>query len=255
MLASRFFELQGHPAQYKEELPEWAERFACLAKRYGVANLSAYVEFGFTEDDFWPTKLVRYKTHPLDYFEGKLEQIKTKYQQRLAEKKAEANAKERNNEQQQQQQSRPTAQRAGKQPVDNQPPPQKPSAVSVSDSEPKSLADAIIDNLTLLAMAYNEPLTPERIEVYTLALAGLTPEQLHHGFNRAIRELKFWPRPAELLEMCTGCASAMTDKLTIDLAWNWTRNYIEAFGVPPVRLLEVTRGRVSRRHHRRGNPP
>jgi hypothetical protein len=26
----------------------------------------------------------------------------------------------------------------------------------------------------------------------------------------------------------------MTDKLTIDEAWNWSRNYIEAFGVPPV---------------------
>jgi hypothetical protein len=120
-----------------------------------------------------------------------------------------------------------------------EPPPQKPSAVSASGLEPSTLADAIIDNLTLLAVAYNEPLTPERIEVYTLALAGLTPEQLHHGFNRAIRELKFWPRPAELLEMCTGCASAMTDKLTIDLAWNWTRNYIEAFEVPPQRLWKL----------------
>ena len=100
-------------------LPGWAERFARLAARYGVANLSAYVEFGFTEDDFWPTKLVRYKTHPLDYFEGKLEQIKTKYQQRLAEKKAEVNAKERNYEQQQQQQYRPGTKPTGKQVVDN----------------------------------------------------------------------------------------------------------------------------------------
>lgn len=99
-------------------------------------------------------------------------------------------------------------------------------------SAAKSKVDTIIDNLTRLATAYNEPLTPDRIEIYTIALSNLTPAELGHGFNRALRETKWWPKPSELIEFCTGQASAMVDKLTIDEAWNWAVRYIEMFGIP-----------------------
>ena len=92
-------------------------------------------------------------------------------------------------------------------------------------------AEQIIDNLTLLATAYNEPLSPERIEVYTSVLFDLSSQELTHGFRRALRETKWWPKPSELLEFCTGRASDMEDKLTTDRAWNWVRQYIEWFGV------------------------
>lgn len=92
-------------------------------------------------------------------------------------------------------------------------------------------AGQIIDNLTLLATAYNEALSPERIEVYTSVLIDLSPEELAHGFRRALRETKWWPKPSELLEFCTNRASAMEDKLTINRAWNWLHQYIEWFGV------------------------
>lgn len=95
----------------------------------------------------------------------------------------------------------------------------------------ESRAEQIIDNLTLLATAYNEPLSPERIEVYTSVLFDLSPEEIAHGFNRALRETKWWPKPSELLEFCTGRASAMADRLTIDRAWNWLHQYIDWFGV------------------------
>jgi hypothetical protein len=95
----------------------------------------------------------------------------------------------------------------------------------------ESRAEQIIDNLTLLATAYNEPLSPERIEVYTSVLFDLSPEELAHGFRRALRETKWWPKPSELLEFCTGRASAMEDKLMIDRAWNWLHRYVEWFGV------------------------
>jgi hypothetical protein len=93
-------------------------------------------------------------------------------------------------------------------------------------------ANAIVDSLTRLATAYNEPLSAERIEVYTMALTDLTGEELSHGFNRAIRETKWWPKPAELIEFCTGRTSSMRDKVTIDEAWQWAVRYIELFGMP-----------------------
>jgi hypothetical protein len=95
----------------------------------------------------------------------------------------------------------------------------------------ESKAEQIIDNLTLLATAYSEPLSPERIEVYTSVLFDLSPEELAHGFRRALRETKWWPKPSELLEFCTNRASAMEDKLTIDRAWNWLHQYLDWFGV------------------------
>ena len=106
-------------------------------------------------------------------------------------------------------------------------------------SAAKAKIDAIIDNLTRLATAYNEPLTAERIEVYTMALADLMPDELSHGFNRAIRETKWWPKPSELIEFCTGRAAAMADRLVIDSAWNWTLRYIELFGVPAAKRWEI----------------
>lgn len=108
-----------------------------------------------------------------------------------------------------------------------------------SASAAKSKVDTIIDNLTRLAVAYNEPLTVERIEVYTMALANLTPEELSHGFNRALRETKWWPKPSELIEFCTGRACAMTDKLIIDEAWNWTLGYIKLFKIPGTKRWEL----------------
>jgi hypothetical protein len=98
-------------------------------------------------------------------------------------------------------------------------------------SAAKEKTNAIIDGLTLLATAYNEPLTADRIEVYTMALLELSTEELQHGFNRALRETKWWPKPSELLEFCTGRASAMADKLTIDNAWTWVCLYLDSFGV------------------------
>jgi hypothetical protein len=90
----------------------------------------------------------------------------------------------------------------------------------------------MISCLAQLASAYDHSLTPEGIEVYTTALDDLSPNELQHGFRRAVRELKWWPKPSELREMCTGRKADMTDSLRVDRAWNWTHWYIDMFGVP-----------------------
>ena len=106
-------------------------------------------------------------------------------------------------------------------------------------SAAQAKANAIIEKLSRLATAYNEPLTAERIEIYTSVLVGLTSEELSHGFTRALCETKWWPKPSELLEFCTGHVSAMTDKLTIDEAWSWVVRYIEMFGIPSSTRWEI----------------
>src|ERR1039458_9300906 len=88
----------------------------------------------------------------------------------------------------------------------------------------------ILEGLAWLAEAYSEPLTPERVKVYTMALSDLSPEELSMGFNRAIREQKFWPRPAELRELATGNAAIMVGKLAVDDAWEWVNRYLSLFG-------------------------
>jgi hypothetical protein len=77
-LASRFFELQGLPLKYKPELEEWNLRFSRLLDKYGSDELSKAMEFGFV-DPHWSGLLVRYSTHPLDYFEEHFEAILAKY--------------------------------------------------------------------------------------------------------------------------------------------------------------------------------
>ncbi|MGA2632192.1 MAG: hypothetical protein ABSG54_18520 [Terriglobia bacterium] len=104
-------------------------------------------------------------------------------------------------------------------------------------------AKAIADGLDRLAAAYNESLTPIRLEVYAMALADLTPDELSAGFNRAIRELKFWPRPAELRELATGRAAATADNLLTDKAWMWVHDCITMFRLPAQNRYEV-QGRV-----------
>ena len=93
-------------------------------------------------------------------------------------------------------------------------------------------SDVILINLGRLAAVYEHPLTLDGIDGYTGALHDLTSTELQHGFTRAIRELKWWPKPSELREMCTGRAACMTDKLRVDQAWAWLQWYIEMFGVP-----------------------
>ena len=105
----------------------------------------------------------------------------------------------------------------------------KQSGDSQNASQAKTFA--LVDGLTLLGTVFGESLTPEHYEVYASVLGNLSPDELQYGFNRALRETKWWPKPSELLEFCTGRASAMADKLTIDRAWNFVRQYIEWFGV------------------------
>jgi hypothetical protein len=58
--------------------------------------------------------------------------------------------------------------------------------------------------LRKLTSIYNQPLTAEQIDIYTMVLDDCSEDEINEGFNRAVRERKFWPKPSELLELSTG---------------------------------------------------
>lgn len=55
--------------------------------------------------------------------------------------------------------------------------------------------------VTLLAEGYNRQATKATFHAYIAGLEGLTVAQIEDGVNRALRECKFMPSPAELREL------------------------------------------------------
>src|SRR5215469_15594360 len=58
-------------------------------------------------------------------------------------------------------------------------------------------SEAIIQQLTILAEALGETMTPARLKIYAADLVDLTAEQLAVAFNRARRERRFFPKIEE----------------------------------------------------------
>jgi hypothetical protein len=88
----------------------------------------------------------------------------------------------------------------------------------------------IIDQLTLLAEAFGEPLMPQRLELYVRDLCDLTPEQLRIAFQRARRELKFFPKIAELRALAGETRKELTEAGAI-AAWHAVLDLISKWGV------------------------
>lgn len=116
----------------------------------------------------------------------------------------------------------------------------KPSALPVNSANARfERDDLIIENLTALALAIGEKLVPERQLMYVRVLSALSEQELDHGFARALKEAKFWPKPSELIEFCTGKPASMEGKMTAEAAWTWIVNYLEVFGDPTLSLVEI----------------
>jgi len=70
--------------------------------------------------------------------------------------------------------------------------------------------DWLVDEITALAEAFGEGLTGERITIYAKALEDVPAEQLRQAIRVAIRELKWFPKVAELRELA-GILSGTVD--------------------------------------------
>ena len=92
--------------------------------------------------------------------------------------------------------------------------------------------------LTALAEAFGEQLTLERVDIYVGGLADLSQDQLRAAFRRALYELKWFPKLAELRDL----AGSKTEELKVEAqaAWNYVNDYLRKWGVDrlPVRSGE-----------------
>jgi hypothetical protein len=85
----------------------------------------------------------------------------------------------------------------------------------------------------LLAMAeiFREPVTAELLAMYVESLSDLPDEQIRLCVGRAIRELKWFPKPAELREL-VGCNPREEQDAEARAAWdvvvNFTEKYIQS---------------------------
>jgi hypothetical protein len=92
--------------------------------------------------------------------------------------------------------------------------------------------------LVAMAEVFREPLTAECLAMYVESLADLSEEQIRLCVGRAIRELKWFPKPAELRAFVGGHAEDQT-KVEAEAAWVFANDYLRTWGVE---RLPVYRG-------------
>ncbi|MBZ5630786.1 MAG: hypothetical protein LAO06_18170 [Acidobacteriia bacterium] len=73
--------------------------------------------------------------------------------------------------------------------------------------------------MTILAEAFAEALTPARLKLYVAELADLDQAPLASVFRRAARELKFFPKIAELRELA-GANAELQTQVEAENAWH-----------------------------------
>ncbi len=81
----------------------------------------------------------------------------------------------------------------------------------------------------MLAEALGEDLTPERIEIYARGLVDIAPDRLNIAFQRALRELIFFPKLAELRNFA-GSRGDDEKKVEAEAAWTYVNNYLRKWG-------------------------
>lgn len=96
--------------------------------------------------------------------------------------------------------------------------------------KPRELRLWLIDQVTILAEAFGEELTDARLRLYAQDLSEVARPQLEIAFGRARRELKFFPKISELLEMA-GAKPEDARKVESDAAWNHALDYLRKWGV------------------------
>jgi hypothetical protein len=82
----------------------------------------------------------------------------------------------------------------------------------------------------VLAEAFGESLTEERVDIYARSLADIERDCLTVAFGRALRELKWFPKIAELRNFA-GAASGDQGRVEADEAWNQVNEYLRKWGV------------------------
>jgi hypothetical protein len=88
--------------------------------------------------------------------------------------------------------------------------------------------DWVMDEIALLAVAFDVEITSERLRIYAEDLADIAREQLSAAFRRARHELKFFPRIAELRELALGSAADNRDAEALR-AWETATDFADTW--------------------------
>jgi hypothetical protein len=118
---------------------------------------------------------------------------------------------------------------------------QNANSAKGSEPETKRIETWVSDQTTILAEAFEKSITSQRLKIYAKTLAPLGKERLQVAFGRALREKKFFPTVAELIELA-GVDPAQDGRPGPEEAWQmcprteeqsvvWTAEMAEAFGL------------------------
>jgi len=94
----------------------------------------------------------------------------------------------------------------------------------------------ISKQLTVLAEAFGESLTVERVEIYAGGLIDIPQDGLETAFRRALYELKWFPKMSELRDL-SGSTADDQRKVEAQAAWTYVNEYLRKWGIDqlPVR--------------------
>src|SRR5664280_2625643 len=81
--------------------------------------------------------------------------------------------------------------------------------------------------VTKLGVAFSSPLNAPQLALYVEHLQDLADDTLAVAFNRAVRELKFFPKVSEIRELA---GAGNTDTLESDTAWSWICDWLKRHG-------------------------
>ncbi len=94
----------------------------------------------------------------------------------------------------------------------------------------------ITDQVTILAEAFGEILTPARLKIYVADLADIDKGRLAVAFARARRELRFFPKISELRDLA-GANDADVRRIEAESAWQFALDYLRTHGAERMRLI------------------
>jgi hypothetical protein len=106
-----------------------------------------------------------------------------------------------------------------------------PFKLCETQKPPLELQEWLIEQLGILAIAFGEPITPERLRVYADdLLCDLSRVQLQTALIRARRELRFFPKIAELRDLA-GMKAKDAQQVEANAAWEYANRYLRRHGV------------------------
>jgi len=84
--------------------------------------------------------------------------------------------------------------------------------------------------LAVLGETFNEPVSDIRAEGYLMGLNDLSIEQVEQGARRALKESKFFPRPAEIRALAIGTADDAAEMAWLEILTEVRR--VGLYGTP-----------------------